>query len=654
MEGFKLARRTRPARPRLERGSKFIALLAPNGSISHGKMPTDTPLLSPVGVNKRSLNQRQIPLKTLLCVGAFVLILLMWIVVPRLVTMAPVRPAGPLVPLPAPFTVRVELGREMILRFAGCLFAASLFSLLRQLKDPVFRPWKKVEVAALLSGASVFLFGFVQYFGRRQFAAYDYQIVIDTAWRQYLGQRAYVDFLSSAPPGFDLGLKYAFLFFGPTWNAVLLLTAIFTVVTFLWSYWLLRKAGGGVWVAFLTALAVQSSAMLTLCFWWYNNTAIVMATLFLLSCVLFLRGSVDWRGQTSLLTSAVLLLLMKPNFAGLAVLGGALTVLLFGHARRRFLLLMAGSCGFAFVLLLAHRISLVNLAAAYQGASKERGVWSTFGLQAMLVRRGDAVVAYCSLAALCVPLALFLIWTVRKGWPGQGWKSLGAVGITLTSVVVAVYGLRTNGEIPNLEWAVLLAALGVFVAGNLQVPSWLRTMAAVLLFTFTVSDMYVGVTRLRMHYTGVFFNADKSDNRVTSGLLGGMYVSDDLRAEQEDAAKVMRELDGPYFFGPRIDFSYAEYGLVSPPHLPVWYHRGTAFDQTLMPVILERWRKENFRTLIFYKNDHSYYTPEFMALIGSRYTVERRTRSLTVYRARPELLLQDFTSPDGGGLPVRR
>ena len=614
-------------------------------------MPTHTLPLSQTGKDDFGVQNRRTLRAALLCLAAGLLLSACWVLVPRFV--ADIHPVRLVVPL-KPFTVRVEVWREMVLRFAGSLFAASAILLIRQGGRRFLRPMKAMEVTALLSSSSLFLAGFVEYFGRRQFAAYDYQIVIDTAWRQYLGQRAYADFLSSAPPGFDLGLKYAFRLFGPTWNSVLLLTAIFTAGSFLWSYWLLRKAGAGVAIAFLTALAVQSSAMLTLCFWWYNNTVIVLATLFLLSCILFLRHEVDWTEQASLLVSAALLLLMKPNFAGLAMLGGVVCVLLFGHARVRFAGLMVASCGLAWLVLAIERISIASVVAAYQGAAKERGMSSTFGLQAMMSRQSDSLLAYCSLGALCVPLAFFLFWSVRRGWPRQRWKSLGGAGMVATSIAVAVYGLRTNGEIPNLEWAVLLAAVGVLVAGNAHMPGWVRTVGAVLLLTFTVSDMYVGATRLRMYYTGVFFNADTSNNRMTSGLLGGMSVSDDLRDEQQEVAKVMHKLDGPYFFGPRVDFSYAEYGLVSPPHLPVWYHLGTAFDGASMPAVLETWRKENFRTLIFYKDDYSYYTPEFMDLIGSRYMVERRTRSLTVWRARPELLRVDFTSPDGGGLPVRR
>jgi len=129
------------------------------------------------------------------------------------------------------------------------LFAFIGFLVFICLVESVFRRWVEILAAAwtsahtalALATACAFLWLFILHFGNRQFGGWDYGILIDTGWRQILGQRPYTDFITPNPPGFNLAVKYAFTLFGVNWNAQLYLTALFACSSFLWMYWLLQQ-----------------------------------------------------------------------------------------------------------------------------------------------------------------------------------------------------------------------------------------------------------------------------------------------------------------------------------------------------------------------------------------------------------------------------
>lgn len=343
---------------------------------------------------------------------------------------------------------------------------------------------------------------------------------------------------------------------------------------------------------------------------------------------------------------------MKPNFAGLAIAGGLATLLVTSRSRWSVLSLSVAGSLLATVTLVACRISPSAMLAAYRGASKERGVLSRFGLDAFQPREfWDACI---SLWIILIPLAFLFIWPAFH-WRQKPRHWLAAFLFTSTAIVIAIYGWRTNGEEADLEWTAMLMAIGWFVAGDRSLPRLSRWCSAALLVGMIFGDLFRGAERVRIYFVGEhrFYETTQNRNRIASGLLQGMYVGETLIQEQTDAAEAMKQWDGPYFFGPRVDFSYAEYGLQSPLHFPAWFHPGTAFARAQLPQVLDVWQRDHFHTLLFAKDDYTYYPPEFLDMIQDRYELVRETDTLSVWRAKPEWLARpDFRSPDGSGLPV--
>jgi hypothetical protein len=151
--------------------------------------------------------------------------------------------------------------------------------------------WRNAYTHLALLGVCAFLWVFLIHVGRWQFGGFDFNILIETGWRQILGQRPYVDFPTTTPPGFNLGAKYAFELFGTNWNANLYFSAIFACLTFLWTYWLMTLLAMGRLASLVMAFAIECAAMLTLCLWWYNNSVLILAAIFFLSCLAYASQS---------------------------------------------------------------------------------------------------------------------------------------------------------------------------------------------------------------------------------------------------------------------------------------------------------------------------------------------------------------------------
>ena len=91
---------------------------------------------------------------------------------------------------------------------------------------------------------------------------------------------------------------------------------------------------------------------------------------------------------------------------------------------------------------------------------------------------------------------------------------------------------------------------------------------------------------------------------------------------------------GPFFFGPRIEFAYAVVGVPSPRHLPLFWQPGTSFARRDEPKMIQSWKQHDFKTLIFLKGDYTYYRAALLSYISSEYKKDDSYPDITVYHAR--------------------
>ncbi len=519
--------------------------------------------------------------------------------------------------------------------------------------------WRPAYSYAALGAACAFFFWFILRYCNRQFGGYDFGILIDSGWRLASGQIPYRDFTFTLPPGFYLGVKYAFQLFGVTWDAQLYGAALYACGSFLWIYYLLASLLETRPAAYLAALAIECAAMLLPSFWWYNNITSIAGCIFFLSCLLYVREYRRWsflatsssppeprppaapiRAPLSYAASLFLLGLMKPNTAGLLGLGGLALAAAATRRWRPLAGLTLAAVAAALVALMANGVNPAALIQSYRGAAVDRGGITAFGLND--AKPLDIFRVILCLFALAAP---FTLWrdrfadSIRRA---QG-PQIAAGLLLLLGPAAAMYAIFSNGEFKDVEWPLFICAGVVVLFGAPPEPDRaakerkLRRFYVAFLCSLVAADLYIGAIRYRVETIGyrAFFEWGDASHPVDSPFFPHLRASARFQAVVAQARQALKENQGPVFFGPRLEFGYAAFGIPSPRNLPVWWHPGTAFARADEPAFLRNWLDRRFATLIFLRNDFTYYSPEFLSLIANLYSRDDRYAELTVFHARP-------------------
>lgn len=541
------------------------------------------------------------------------------------------------------------LYRQAFLRLYAILFGVfcSVFLLAPMLQTAVQRlrlKWRNSFTWLTLIALCGFIWIFLVHCGRHQYGAFDLNILVELGWRQILGQRPYVDFPDTTSPGFNFGCKYAFQLFGVRWDANLYLAALYSCATFLWMYWLMRRISAGRLASAAVAFAVESASMLALCFWWYNDITLVAAAIFFLACIAYARQPHGLGVQLSYIFSLSLLSLMKPNMAGLTILCCVPLLLLLTTRKLRLLTLTAAATITALLILASNHVPVPAMVTSYLSVAKAHGsTHSAFGFN--LLNRLEQHWSLYWIGFLSIPLlGLF-----PKGYRllrTRDWRGIGLALMMPVSCFIAWYGLLVNSEFRDTECTLLLVAIGVLAFGVRWNGPFLRRFTIAVLCASIAGDLYYGVARLRIYPIGpgVFFQWRDNQHRMDSGFFKNMRVAEGMVQVQQDVSDVLKHNPGPYFFGTRLDYNYAAFGVPSPEHFPAWWQPGTAFPVSAESSLIDRWKQDRFQTLVFLKhgfagNDdtmfYTFYPPEWMDAIRNNYVADNETYpTLTVYHRR--------------------
>ncbi len=530
------------------------------------------------------------------------------------------------------------LYRENILLIGGALVAWVAQPALARLlanRGPAGHRQHRAPIVAALVVLAAAMACLLVLLGRRQFGGWDFNIAIDVGWRQLLGQRPYVDFVTPTPPFFNWGSALAFRLFGVSWNANLYLAAIFSVATFLWAYFLLRGLTMSRLAALCTAALLQVVAMLSGDFWWYNNTTLTLAALFYLAAILLSRNGRSRLAQISFVVLLGLLPLTKPNIAGVTIAGcvGLLFASTRGY-RRLVLLTLGGLCVAAFLFAALH-VSIPALIATYRGIARERGGLSTFGFESM--SWGERHITQIWIFLYCVPL-LAVLRPLRKALARREWKNAAFWLFFPLSALVALYGIAGNGELRDVECTLLIVALGLLAFVFLPATPLLPRAVVALFCGLALSNLYIGIARVRVFTIGAhkFFEWQDNDVRFTSGFLAGLHASTTLQEVDGEVGQALRSSPGPVFFGPRLEFEYAVRGLPSPTHWTTFFQPGTSFARADTPRLIQGWEDHRFPTLILLKNEYTFYPPALLAQLRLHYIRDDHFPRVTVYRRLPD------------------
>jgi hypothetical protein len=513
------------------------------------------------------------------------------------------------------------------------------------------RPAKRGLPLLALISSCVFFAWFIFHFGNHQFGAWDFNIAIDTGWRQVLGQRPYTGFITPNPPGFNLGIYYAFRIFGVTWNAQLFATILFCCATFLWIYWLLRRSSASPVYALFLAFSVESITVLPLCFWWYNDITSVLAAIYLLSAILCAKqdaqSDADRLAWLSYVISLSLLSLMKPNIAGLLI--PSITVLL-GIAvsrKRRFLLATAAGFALSLAILWLNHVSIPGLIHSYRDVSIERGGFNTFGLEDYSPSEIYRLLLWTLL--LAAPLAALVPRLFTAARSGR-WRDIASLLIFATALPIALYGMSTNGEIKEVETSIIVIACGVLCLTFRNTWRSLQLVFVTMVASMAAAMIYCGAARERVRTIspGIYFEYSNADHPIRDTFFSSMSATPQFDNVLREMRVAKQSFPGPIFLGPRLEYGYADLRIPSPAGWPVYYQPGTSFARRDEARLTSVWNSLDFQTLIFTTDEDTYfdlYPDDLVRSIREHYDLQPGFSNINVFRRRPAAALQDGHPP---------
>jgi len=489
-----------------------------------------------------------------------------------------------------------------------------------------------IPATAFLVGASTLKLGMIQ------FGGFDHSALIDMGWRIHLGQKPFRDFPCTMPPLFYLGAGSAFELFGVRWWSLIALAAIYSFATFLWSYCLLFKILGDRFGAWLFSLMIQTCTTLVVSYWWYNPVTTIAAVLVFLSFWLLFGTSDGWWFRASCVASLALLALAKPNIAGLMIVG-MLVIGLFSRKRWIVIGAMTASAVIALTVLAIAEIRPIDVVDGYLGIS---GRGASFNQLFQDLGAGEKILFTSLILSLLIPCLMNARLILRQ-------LSSPLMWFALVGLLAGLYGFVTNGEAKpvDLPMVFLCSLSAVCLLGGDQKNhaengispafSW-RRYYLILGFLIMGIACAQAITRHRVETIGpgLFFEYRLSDRRPSPEFFKGMHTGDTFPEVCSEVSSVLAGANqSSVYFGPRMQWAYAAFGLKPPANQPSWWHPGVSFPKSMESEYISGWASRKFDTLIFFKNDLTYMPLEFIEILRAEYSVDQSYSLLTVLRRIP-------------------
>jgi len=489
-----------------------------------------------------------------------------------------------------------------------------------------------VPVTAFLVAASILKLGMIQ------FGGFDHSALIDMGWRIHLGQKPFRDFPCTMPPLFYLGAGGAFDLLGTRWWSLIALAAAYSFITFLWSYGLLFKILGDRFGAWLYAFMIQICTSVLVSYWWYNPITTIAAVLVFLSFWLLFGTSDGWRVRASCVASLSLLSLAKPNIAGLMIVG-MLVIGLFSRKRWIVISMMTAAAVIALTILAFAGIRPGDVVQGYLGIA---GRGATFN-QLFQDLDGSEKILFTGL-----PAVLLFPWLMNAR---QVFRRRGSplLWLSLVGLLAGLYGFVTNGEAKPVDLPLIFfsSLLGLCMLGSVKnshsengISSAFRWKGYYSAAGFLIMGVACAqaVTRHRVENIGpgLFFEYQLSERRPAPEFFKGLHTGDRFPEICSEVSSVLALADqSSVYFGPRMQWAYAAFGLTPPLNQPSWWHPGVSFPKSMEREYISAWASRKFDTLVFFKNDLTYMPQEFIGLLGAGYSLDQSYPLLTVLHRIP-------------------
>jgi len=538
---------------------------------------------------------------------------------------------------------------------------------------------------ALGAALTAFVGAFILRCGMHQIGGYDHSITVDFGWRLCQGQRPYADFPCTVPPGFALGGKFAFEWFGASWRSIIDMTALFSMATFAWSLFLLEHIYGRGLATLLWALGAQAFSMMVASFWWYSPITATSAVIYMLAAMDWLRRPNDRIAIVSYGAALLLMATMKANEAGVMIPGFSAVLFISPRHRWRALAVSLAAFGGFLLLLALNGFSFFGLIDAYRYISP-RGVSlvpflidlspnesrlamlavSSFALPAIIALsragQGRRIWGWIPGAVMVVLLAWFA-WDTRLKAVGAaclllppllalapGRQALRAPGVWIGIVALlgGIYGFLTNSELKLVDLPPVFIAAMLLTAEMRAAPpaetlvyrmpfAWHRYFCVVCVVLGCVGlEQGYSRARIRSIGQGRFFQFDDTRHTIDSGFFKGLHCGDYSYEVLKDIGELLRrDPSATVWFGNRMEWAYAAFGKPSPTGEPVIWDPLTMFEGSKRAVYFAHLMRSRPQMIVLFKSEFGDFTLSEREQLLSGYRIDASYRYLTVLRIEP-------------------
>lgn len=460
----------------------------------------------------------------------------------------------------------------------------------------------------LIIPAAVSLAGSIRLLGMRQLAGGDHSCLILSGLNLVRGHKPFHDFPCTFPPLFMIGSKWAFLTFGIKFSSFAWMIAIFAAVTFVWIYGLLvRLEIEGNW-ALAIALCAEAGTTIISPFWWYNQTSALIVVLVFLSSIACIRRPEGWVSWISLFASISLTLLAKPNIWPICL---CVVLLLFTRSKEvwaKTLTVAFGGTAIAALSSLANGLPPTLVLRTYRQIAAGRGnPLDVLPIRELGFPERQFVL---SVLAICVLTFILLIRSTLR--EQRHWRVVACCVVAFLTSSEMVF---TNFEVKIIDMVPMVVAVAILMLrpwknGEHAEGEGRIGLAAMLAFTLAAGVIF-SATNLRVRGSGEFkFFEDDRMQAIKGGFFDGLQSGPRFLRTNEQLARVLAEHpNDKVFFGPRMEFGYAEFDKPLLKGMPIGWDPGTTFPKKDVLNILLRLQHHDPELLVFLREDYTHMGP---------------------------------------------
>jgi len=440
------------------------------------------------------------------------------------------------------------------------------------------------------------------WWGMHQFGGMDHSAIIDVGWRLFCGQKPYTDFPCTFPVGFYLGAELAFRLFGVFWKSIIKFNVLYFLLTYFWLYAVFRVHFRRGYLPLLLALACECLTLIRNSYWWYNSVTSITAILYFASVAAVLLRPRSRPLWLSLCLSLFLLALMKPNASAPLIVGGTIALLMDRHTRKHVLTVSIIAFALWFGTIAIHHSTIRQVLGSYLSVASYAFSMNHPGCPSNVPTRIDWVCAI--LAVVGFPLPLFLGKRIHFEPP----LSI----LILAALIAGAMAFYSNSE-PRLDALSLVFVASLLFStrfGDLTGAGSAHTFLKSILPLSAIGCLFVtmslreAVTRERVRTIGPsrFFENKIDDTPIQDGFFEGLYTGHNLKTCISSIRTLLNSVGHrPIFFGNRVQWAYAAFGLPDHVGLPIVWEPGVTFAFSDEPMLTQRWLDARFDLLVIFE-----------------------------------------------------